>query len=306
MVPASSPTGASAGTKSGADVGRSVLIAGAGGMLGTALRQVLGDRGSTFMAPPEAEFDITDAAAVARVVRSFASGNSGGLLINAAAYTNVERAEDEADTAFRVNERGARVLAEAAQGAGLGFVHVSTDFVFDGAKHGGYVESDAVNPLSVYGVSKLAGELAVAHAYPDALIVRTAWVFGPGGENFPAKILSAARSNQSLRVVTDECGSPTYTIYLAAGILDLVDAGGGGLFHLAGRGSCTRFELAVETLRLAGVYAAIEPVSAASFPSRVQRPANSVLDCSKAAAMGVVMPEWQDGLARFVPEDEAL
>jgi dTDP-4-dehydrorhamnose reductase len=204
-----------------------------------------------------------------------------------------------------VNERGAHLLAEAARDAGLGFVHVSTAFVFDGAGHGGYVESDPVDPLSVYGVTKLAGELAVAHAYPDALIVRTAWVFGAAGENFPARILHAARSGQALKVVTDECGSPTYTIDLATGLLDLAEAGAGGLFHLAGRGSCTRFELAVETLRLAEIYAAIEPVSSASFPSRVQRPANSVLDCSKAAALGVVMPEWQDGLARFLQEDGA-
>jgi dTDP-4-dehydrorhamnose reductase len=271
-------------------------------MLGTALQRVLADRGDAFVAPPESEFDITDADVVVATVAGFASANPGGLVVNAAAYTNVERAEDDEKTAYAVNEDGARLLAQAAHDAGLGFVHVSTDFVFEGCKTGAYVETDAVKPLSVYGASKLAGELAVAEVYPEALIVRTAWVFGPSGENFPVKILRAARGNPRLRVVTDEIGSPTYTIDLAAGILALVETGAGGLFHLAGAGVCNRYELAVETLRLAGVAARVEPVRAVEFPTRVARPANSVLDCGKAAALGVVMPDWRDALARFVAE----
>lgn len=279
---------------------RPVLIAGASGMLGTALQQVLSVGGVRSSALPEAAFDITDADVVAAVVGVFASECPGGLLVNAAAYTNVERAEDDAETAYRVNERGARLLAEAARDAGLGFVHVSTDFVFDGVKSGAYVETDRTSPLSVYGASKLAGECAVAEAYPASLTVRTAWVFGPAGQNFPVKILRAARTNPSLKVVTDECGSPTYTIDLATGLLALSEAGASGLFHLAGSGSCTRYELALETLRLAGLETPVEPVSSATFPTRVARPANSVLDCSKAAAFGVTMPDWRDALARFV------
>jgi dTDP-4-dehydrorhamnose reductase len=219
---------------------------------------------------------------------------------SAAAYTNVERAEDDAQNAYRVNELGAHLLAEAARDAGLAFVHVSTDFVFDGAKRGAYVETDATNSLSVYGASKLAGERAVAEAFPEALIVRTAWVYGPAGDNFPVKILRAARAGGPVRVVTDEVGSPTYTMDLAAGVLALADAGASGLFHLAGTGSCTRYELAVEVLRVAGLEASVEPVMAATFPSRAARPANSVLDCSKAAALGVLMPEWRDALERFI------
>lgn len=283
---------------------RPVLIAGASGMLGTALQRVLSVGGVRSSAPPEAAFDITDADVVAAVVGVFASECPGGLFVNAAAYTNVERAEDDAETAYRVNERGARLLAEAARDAGLGFVHVSTDFVFDGAKPGAYVEDDPTNPLSVYGASKLAGERAVAEAYPEALIVRTAWVFGPAGENFPVKILRAARADPSLKVVTDECGSPTYTIDLATGLLALADAGATGLYHLAGSGSCTRFELAVETLRLAGLDVPVEPVSSETSPSRAARPANSVLDCSRSEALGVTMPHWREALARFVLEAE--
>jgi dTDP-4-dehydrorhamnose reductase len=251
-------------------------------MLGTALQRVCAERGLRCVAPPEAGFDITDAAAVADIVASFAAAltpDERGVLINAAAYTNVERAEDDPETAYRVNEHGAHVLASAARTAGLAFVHVSTDFVFDGVKAGPYNEDDEPNPLSVYGASKLAGERAVAAACPDAFTVRTAWAFGENGMNFPTKILALARERDELSVVTDEVGSPTYTIDLARGILGLVDAGATGLHHLAGSGSCTRFELAAEI-----------------------RPANSVLDCSKAAAIGVVMPPWQDALVRFMTE----
>jgi dTDP-4-dehydrorhamnose reductase len=276
-------------------------------MLGTALQRVLAGAGVRFSAPPEVAFDITDVDSVASRVAEFTAGLEGGsgLLVNAAAYTNVERAEDDAGTAYRVNELGARLLADAARDAGLGFVHVSTDFVFDGAKSGAYVETDPTNPLSVYGASKLAGELAVAEAYPDPLIVRTAWVYGPGGENFPVKILRAARAHPSLKVVTDEVGSPTYTMDLAAGLLALADAGAAGLYHLAGSGSCTRYELAAEVLRLAGLDTPLEPVIAATFPTRAARPANSVLDCSKAAGLGVRIPDWRDAVARFVRGGDA-
>ena len=172
--------------------------------------------------------------------------------------------------------------------------------MFDGAKATAYVETDPTNPLSVYGASKLAGERAVAEACPEALIVRTAWVFGPAGENFPVTILRAARSHPALQVVTDEVGSPTYTVDLAAGLLALSGAGASGLYHLVGSGSCTRYDLALETLRLAGLDVPIKPVASTAFQTRAARPANSVLDCSKAAALGVVMPDWRDALARFV------
>jgi len=278
------------------------LIAGASGMLGTATRRVLVARGVEFLAPDETEFDITDDRAVAGVTGRFGAmlaEGEDGVLLNAAAYTNVERAEEDAERAFAVNEHGARVLARAARDAGLRFVHVSTDFVFDGTKVGAYTEADEPNPLSVYGASKLAGEVAVAQADPDALVVRTAWVFGPGGVNFPTKILDLAQRMPVLRVVTDEIGSPTYTLDLAAGIIGLVDARARGVFHLANAGSCSRFELAEEVLRLAGLNPTLEPVLTGEFPSKAARPANSVLDCSKAAALGVTMPSWRDALARF-------
>lgn len=283
---------------------RRYLIAGARGMLGTAMQRVLAGRDAWFLAPDESDFDITDETLVSSRVADFvdAAGGEPAVLVNAAAYTNVERAEDEPGIAYHVNEEGAGNLALAASEHGLGFVHVSTDFVFDGEKDGAYVETDAVNPLSVYGMSKLAGERAVAAAYPDAIIVRTAWVFGAGGVNFPVKMLQLASERDSLSVVTDEVGSPTYTVDLATGILGLIDAGATGVFHLTGSGSCSRFELAEEIFRLAGIDVRLEPTTADQFPTKAHRPTNSVLDCGKAAALGVTMPDWRDALARFVPE----
>jgi dTDP-4-dehydrorhamnose reductase len=274
-------------------------------MLGTALQRVLGERGVRFVAPAEGEFDICDQAAVTKRVAEFKKSlrdGERGVIINAAAYTNVEAAEDEPDLASQVNEFGAVRLARAAHESDLRFVHVSTDFVFDGLKEGPYAEDDEPNPLSVYGQTKLDGEDSVASENPDALIVRTAWVFGPAGVNFPVKILEAARSRPSLKVVTDEIGSPTYTLDLAAGIIGLVDAGASGIYHLAGAGSCSRFELAQRIVELAGLDTPIEPVESNEFPTKAQRPMNSVLDCSKAAALGVTMPEWTDSLERFMRE----
>jgi dTDP-4-dehydrorhamnose reductase len=278
-----------------------ILIAGAGGMLGTSLRKVCLERGVAVSAPGEDTFDIAQAASVERTVRAFAREHPDSVLVNAAAYTNVERAEDEPERAYAVNDAGARLLAAEAVRSGLRFVHVSTDFVFDGTKAGAYTEDDEPNPLSVYGRSKLLGERSVAEAHPRALIVRTAWAFGEGGVNFPKKILERARTMRKIDVVCDEKGSPTYTCDLAAGILALLDADARGLFHLAGSGSCTRDEFAREVLRLAGREdVEVVPVLSSTFPSKAARPANSVLDCSKAAALGVVLPEWRDALARFV------
>ena len=170
-------------------------------MLGTALQRVLAERGAAFVAPGEGAFDITDPVAVGHRLSDFAAGSrrdQRGVVLNAAAYTNVDGAEEHDELAYLVNSHGPALLARGARERGLGFVHVSTDFVFDGRKPGAYVETDDTNPLSVYGASKLAGELAVELEYPEALIVRTAWVFGPGGVNFPSKIVSAARSRPAL------------------------------------------------------------------------------------------------------------
>jgi len=305
---------------------REIMVVGAGGMLGTALQRVSPQHGLTVRPYTEAQLDITDQVAIRSAVASCATHafhvGVRGAVINAAAYTDVEAAEDDPDRAHLVNGTAAGWLAAAARDEGLAFVHVSTDFVFDGEKSGPYTEDDTPNPLSVYGASKLAGEEAVAAAYPQALIIRTAWAFGPAGANFPMKILERAKAATTtaaespgatvggdapmLQVVTDEVGSPTYTLDLAEGLLALLAAGATGLFHLTGTGSCSRYELALETLRLMGFVVPgdirVEPVTSAAFPTKAKRPLNSVLDCGKAERLGVRLPAWHDGLVRFVTE----
>lgn len=278
------------------------LIAGAGGMLGTALRLVLAEREDVYEAPPEAKFDIADEVAVRRVVSEFAERGEDGVLLNAAAFTNVEAAEDQPGRAYRVNEDGARILALAARDCGLRFVHVSTDFVFDGTKGEQYVEADKPNPLSVYGASKLAGERAVKAVLPEALVARTAWVYGPPGPNFPQKIIEKARTTTALQVVDTEIGCPTYTVDLARGILGLLDANASGIYHLAGTGSCSRYVMAQRTLEFAHLEVPIEPVDGSRFPTKASRPADGRLDCTKARHLGVELPHWESSLRDYVGE----
>ncbi|HZJ03700.1 MAG TPA: dTDP-4-dehydrorhamnose reductase [Thermoleophilia bacterium] len=276
-----------------------MLLLGAGGMLGTALVSALEARGGECRALTRGELDITNSTEAVSVIKGFA-GMGGRVVVNAAAYTDVEGAEGAEAEAFRVNAEAPGMLAAAARKSGIRFVHVSTDFVFDGTKPEPYVEEDPPNPLNAYGRSKLAGERAVMEAAPDALLVRTSWVYGPGGNNFPRKILQSALEGNELRVVVDEVGSPTYTADLARGILHLVALDARGEFHLAGQGSCSRFEMAQGVVEAAGLTASVAPVSADTFPSKARRPANSVFSCEKARRLGVELPPWRESLREYV------
>ena len=276
-----------------------ILITGATGMLGSALTALCADSGECWSALPEANLDITDEPAVRSALSRFAA-DGGRVVINAAAYTDVERAEDDEARAFAVNDAGAANVAAAAKQESLELVHVSTDFVFDGRKDGAYVEDDEPNPLSAYGRSKLAGERSVLQACPDALLVRTAWVYGPGGTNFPSKILSLARDREELQVVDDEVGSPTSTVDLARGIIELCRRGATGVYHLAGSGRCSRYEMAEEIVQAAGLATRLVPVSGDVFPTKAVRPRNSVLSIEKARRLGVDMPPWRESLRAYV------
>lgn len=279
------------------------LITGGAGTLGRALAAVLAARGERFEALDSTELDITSVGSVDRVLAAFEPDATRRIVVNCAAYTDVEAAQDDEAAAFRVNADGPANLARACTAHGLRLVQVSTDFVFDGEKPTPYTEQDAPNPLSVYGASKLQGEQGVLARCSDALVVRTAWLFGPPDAGFPARILAAARTRPHLRVVDDERGSPTYTPDLAAGIAALADTAATGVVHLVGAGGCTRHELAIEALRLAGVDTPVQAVGGTEFPTKARRPANSQLDCSRAAALGVRLRDWHLSLADFVLRD---
>ena len=242
------------------------------------------------------EFDVTDRAQVMDHIARLRPG----LIVNCAAATDVDRCEGDHDYADGANARAPGYVAEAAATVAARLIHLSTDFVFDGRKGAPYRETDAPRPVNYYGRSKLDGERAVSTALPEALIVRTSWLYGAGGMHFPGKVLGWAAGRAEIRVAADQFGSPTYAGDLAEALRALAQRDARGIFHLAGDGCASRFELARETLALAGQKVRVVGVSASEFPLPALRPLNTCLDCSKAAAEGVRLPAWRDGLARYL------
>lgn len=254
-----------------------------------------------------AEADLRDAASLVR----FVDGARPDAVINAGAYNFVDRAESEPDAAMRINADGPRTLARHCRALGLPFIHMSTDCVFDGLKTGPYTEDDAPNPLSAYGRSKLAGELAVAAEYPAAVTTRVCWVFSEYGENFVSKVISLARTQSELRIVDDQTGPPTYAPDIAAALLKVAHlmAGGAtelrGILHLASPCVMNRAEMASAIIRESasrgGPGAAIAPVPTSAFNAPAKRPLNAQLSGERATAhLGLRWTPWQDALERSV------
>jgi dTDP-4-dehydrorhamnose reductase len=271
--------------------GAPILVVGRSGQLATDLVAAARREGVPLVALGRPELDLTEADGAARALAAIRPR----AVVNAAAYTAVDRAESEPDRAFAVNRDGPARLARAAVAAGVPLIHVSTDQVFDGRRPGGYRESDAPNPLCSYGRSKLAGEEAVAAAGGTTLIVRVSWVFGPSGDNFVTKVIAWARQREVLAIVSDQRGRPTHSPALAAALLTLAarmaDPTGAerpaGLLHLAGatvmtREAQARAIIAASSAR-GGPFARIAPVTTADFPTPATRPLNAELDCSLAA-----------------------
>jgi dTDP-4-dehydrorhamnose reductase len=230
-----------------------------------------------------AELDVTDPDAVRRAI------SSDDLVFNCAAYTNVDGAESDPDGALRVNRDGARNVADAAGTV----VYVSSDYVFDGSKGEPYVESDPTGPLSSYGHSKLEGERATAEANPRHFIVRSSWLFGPGGRNFVETMLGLG---PEVRVVDDQVGCPTFTGHLAEALVRLAGTEDHGVHHMAASGACSWFEFAREIFHRAGVDTRVEPCTTADFPRPAPRPAYSVLESER----GHRLPTWQEGLDAYL------
>jgi len=247
------------------------------------------------------EVDLAQRGSVARVIRAL----SPDIVINAAAYTAVDQAEDEPDLALRLNAEAAGEAALAAREVGAAIIQLSTDYVFDGQASEPYAEDAATNPLSAYGRSKLAGEAAVRAANPDHMIVRTAWVFSPFGRNFVRTMVTAARERDMLNVVDDQHGCPTGALDLADAILAIAERwplGSGQTYHLAGAGSASWFEVATEIMancrRLGLPAAQVRPIRAADWPTKADRPPFAVLDCSRIEReLGIRLPDWRQSLA---------
>jgi dTDP-4-dehydrorhamnose reductase len=272
-----------------------VLITGAAGMLGQDLVGASVDAGHVLAALPRADLDIADPVAVESAVR----GARPDVVFNCAAYTNVDGCETNVETALAVNGEGAGNVARAAAGAGAWIVHVSSDYVFDGAKREPYVESDAPAPLSQYGRSKLAGERAVAEGAPNGhTIVRSSWLFGAHGPCFPSTILRLAGERDQLSVVDDQVGCPTFTAHLAEALLALGAERPVGVVHVAAAGQCSWYEFAEAIVEAAGVACEVRPGRTEDLGRPAPRPAYSVLRSERAGAPS--LPDWRDGLAGFI------
>jgi dTDP-4-dehydrorhamnose reductase len=270
------------------------LITGAGGMVGTDLRDELQRRGEDVVAASRCELDVTDAAAVSALVERVRPT----IIINCAAYTKVDDAETNEALANAINGSAVEHLAHAADRADALLVHISTDFVFDGAKRTPYEINDATAPLSAYGRSKLIGEQAAARARRH-LIVRTAWLFGVHGPNFvEAMRTQVKKGNTQLRVVNDQRGRPTYTPHLADALIRLAVQDAQGIVHYADEPECTWFDFA---RAIVGDAAQVEPVTSDQFPRPARRPAYSVLSTERYERLTGVRPaSWEEGLREYL------
>ena len=268
------------------------LLTGAGGMVGTDLHNELAGRGERVAALSRSELDITDQ----RVVNARVDELAPSVIVNCAAYTKVDQAESEEAAANAINGSAVELLAHAANRVGALLVQISTDVVFDGAKTSPYEVTDATNPLSAYGRSKLLGEIAATHAEKH-LIVRTSWLFGVHGHNFVEAIRNQIRKGNPLRVVSDQRGKPTYTPHLANAIIRLAVADTRGIVHYADDDDCSWFDFARE---IAGDYP-VAAVSSDEFPRPAKRPAYSVLSTERYQRVTGVAPEsWREGLREYL------
>lgn len=271
-----------------------VMVFGASGLLGQSLVREL--EGEQLAAPSSADADLRDPARVREVVRT----SHPEWIILSAAYTDVDGCESNRDLAFAVNTQGAIHVAQAAREVGSRLMFISTDYVFDGTKKVPYHADDTTNPISVYGESKTRAEEHLVKILPDVCIVRTSWLFGPGGKGFVPTILKLASDRQEIAAVNDQRGCPTFTPDLAPVLVQLCRKSAHGIVHATNFGDCTRFEFATEIVRKTGLPTVVRPTTSAAFPRPARRPAYSVLSPATLKGYGITLPEWQDALHRYL------
>lgn len=285
-------------------IDRPILVAGKSGQLARCLRDVATRRNVWLETVGRPDLDLENSSGVDDLVAAIAPS----AIINAAAYTAVDRAETEPERAFAINRDGAARLASAAKKRSIPFIHISTDYVFDGGKRSSYQEGDIPAPLNAYGRSKLQGEIAVLDAYPRAVVTRTSWLYSPYGHNFVRTMLRLSATQTSVRVVNDQRGTPTSVSDLADGLLDIVqqlnaDRGGdtAGIFHLVCQGETTWHGFAeaifASLARRGQPVPKLQGITTDEYPTPASRPQNSCLDSSEAARVfGVRLPLWQASL----------
>ncbi len=305
--------------RSALPAGGRILLTGASGQVGGELLETLKPLGEV-IAPTRVEMDLADSASVREMIR----GVRPRWIVNPGAYTAVDKAESEPELAYATNAEAVKVIGQEAKAIGAGVIHFSTDYVFDGSANAPYRETDATGPVGVYGASKLAGEIALAESGAGHMIFRTSWVYGARGKNFLLTILKLARERETLRVVADQHGAPTWSRDLARMTAEVIgqcemEARGrefaavlgdlGGVYHSAGAGETTWCGFAAEAVRLRrekepGVrFAAVDAITTAEYPTPAKRPVNSRMNCERLAErFGWRMMDWRDSLRQVSAE----
>ncbi len=276
-----------------------VLVTGVAGQLGYDVVRVLQDRSIDAVGVDIADFDLTDRDAVVAYVNK----TNPTCIVHCAAYTAVDKAEDDQEKAYAVNVMGTRNIALAAKETGAKLMYISTDYVFDGDKKEPYNADDSKNPLGVYGSTKYLGEGECRSQVQKLFIVRLSWVFGKNGNNFVKTMLRLSETKDEISVVSDQFGSPTYTPDAARIICDMIATDKYGAYHVSNEGYCSWHEFACEIMNLAGRTTVVKPILAAQYPSRTKRPQNSCFSKRELDAAGFTrLPHWKDALDHYLKE----
>ncbi|MGL5099057.1 MAG: dTDP-4-dehydrorhamnose reductase [Fusobacteriaceae bacterium] len=276
-----------------------ILITGANGQLGYDLQRILKSKNREFIATDYTELDITNIDAV----RNFVKDKEIKLIINCAAYNNVDLAEEEVEMCYKLNAYAPRDLAKVAKEIGAEYITYSTDFVFDGKKGSPYTEEDEVSPLSVYSRAKALGEKLTLEAYDRSFVIRTSWVFGIANNNFNRQVINWSKDRDNLSIVDDQTSSPTYSYDLALYSLKLIETKRYGLYHLSNSGEASKYDQAQYVLESIGWTGTLNRGKSSDFKLPAKRAEYSKLDSSKLeAVIGEKLPTWQSGVNRFLDE----
>jgi dTDP-4-dehydrorhamnose reductase len=274
-----------------------ILVTGSTGQLGSDVVKELLKRGYSTLSPNRSEFNLCSEDSI----RNYILNSNCEAIVHCAAYTQVDKAEDEKDLCIKINATATKHIAKCAKILDIPMIYISTDYVFDGTKDGKYTENDETNPINIYGESKLAGEKYVQEILDKYYIVRTSWVFNINGKNFIETMLRLSKANNQLSIVNDQIGSPTYTKDLSRLLVDMLETSKYGLYHATNEGYCSWYEFANTIFKLANINIDIKAINSNEYASRAKRPMNSKLSKDKLIEYGFKpLPHWEDALKDYL------